>query len=98
MNTQRTSLFLMANLGAEVSRIFSFKEKNEPERAKESLTRALGILQKVCALPEMKSRSDEMRILEEVLQDTAKTIPHFHVSKSNLISYFRPFALRLISA
>ena len=36
LNT-RTPLFLMANLGAEVSRIFSFKEKNDAENLKKLL-------------------------------------------------------------
>ncbi len=97
IQNQRTSLFLMANLGAEVSRLLSFKEKGDYIRTKETLDRANHILAEVRKLPDMKKRLEEIDLLSAVIADILKTEPIFHVSSRHIQSYFSPFALRLLA-
>ncbi len=90
----RTSpLFLMANLGSEVSRAFSFKEKNEQKFFEESVSRCKNILDKVMSLSEMKNRKSELSNLQNILSNPDL----FLENKKSLQSYFDPFALRLMN-
>ena len=96
MNTERTSLFLMANLGAEVSRIISSKEKNEPALAEEALARANKIISQIKELPDMKTRLDEINMLSKVIENITDPKPTLSVSVKHIKSYFVPFSLRLL--
>ena len=60
MNTARTSLFLMANLGAEVSRIISAQEQKDADTASTALARAENILDEITRLPDMQPRAQEL--------------------------------------
>lgn len=96
MNTERTSLFLMANLGAEVSRIIGAQERGDKDEARSALLRAEKILKEVMQLPDMKPRAQELQTLTEVLRSLPAS--DFHaVFSTHLKSYFTPFALRLMA-
>ena len=97
MNTKRTSLFLMANLGAEVSRIISLKEKNELGLAKEALARANKIISQIKELPDMQTRLGEIDTLSEVIENIIKPNPSLDIPKKHIMSYFIPFSLRLMA-
>lgn len=97
MNTQRTSSFLMANLGAEVSRIISAKNAENEKFAKECLLRAEKILKEVMTFPDMEKRSSEIETLLNVIREIVNPNPTIIVSQQNIISYFIPFALKLVS-
>ena len=97
MNTVRTSLFLMANLGAEVSRIISAQERHDIGTASIALARAKNILGEITLLPDMKSRKEELSALSEALHSLAENGSHA-ISPAHLKSYFMPFALRLMMA
>ena len=86
----------MANLGSEVSRLISSKEKNDMVQARESLARALQIIEKICELPDMKKRLGEIFLLKQVITDMAQPKQTTRTSSEQLTSYFRPFALRLL--
>ena len=61
MNNQRTAQFYMANLGSEVARVFSFKEKNDIEAmqsAIDALDNAFNSLE--TAYDEITSALDEI--------------------------------------
>lgn len=90
MTNERTSLFLMANLGAEASRLFSAREVEDNDRITTSLTRAQSILDELSQLPDMKDRAEELLILRRALTEQIVT-PRY------LKSYFTPFALRLMT-
>lgn len=90
MTNERTSLFLMANLGAEVSRLLSAREAKDEERTTTALARAGAILGELRELPDMKDRAEELAILEKTLTEQTVT-PRY------LKSYFTPFALRLMN-
>ena len=97
MNTQRTSVFLMANLGSEVSRILSAKDRNNNLQVRESLERALNILKEIMTISDMKTRIVEMNTLSDLINEMAKPKPIFHVSRKNISSYFIPFVLKAMN-
>ena len=96
MNTKRTSLFLMANLGAEVSRIISLKEKHENALAKDALSRARNIIVEIKALPDMKTRLQEMNALSGVIENILEPKPTLPIPTQHIKSYFVPFISRLM--
>lgn len=94
MSTQRTSAFLMANLGAEVSRILSAKDRNNEIQIRESFDRALKILKEIMTIPDMKTRAVEITSLSNLITDLVKPNPSLHISRKNISSYFIPFTIR----
>lgn len=97
MTNERTSLFLMANLGAETARLVAARERKDREETGSSLARAEHILDEVLALPEMKSRQEELAILRDSLKNLALEQESASISPLHLKSYFTPFALRLMT-
>ncbi len=87
----------MANLGAEVSKIISAKKRNDNLLLGEYFKKANKILQDITALPDMEKRKFEMERLSEVIQDMINPRPVLTCSSENIISYFTPFAIRLMS-
>ena len=98
MNKNRTSLFLMANLGAEVSRLFSAREKKDYARLKGSFERAQKIINEIMDIPDMKKREEEVKILNEIINDLANETKQVTVQKKTLLAYFTPFAMRLMTS
>lgn len=96
MKTERTSQFLMANIGSEVSRIISAKNNNDFALVKDALERVMTIITQLKSKPEMKERIYEINTLELVIRDNAQLKPTLEVSDKNLQSYFIPFAMRVI--
>lgn len=97
MNKERTSLFLMANLGAEVSRIISAREQNDIDAMGAALERAEKILEQIKDMPEMKSREKELDMLEVALRSCTETNKQQSISTIHIKSYFTPFALRMLA-
>ncbi len=96
MNIERTSLFLMANLGSEVSQIFSAKEMGNDSLALGAMNRAKLIFLELKDLPETANNA-EITILADVIDDIGQVEKKYDVSKEELQSYFYPFAMRLLS-
>lgn len=96
-NTARTSLFLMANLGSEVSQIFSHAEKGDWKMAELSASRAVKIIDELLKHSEMRGRTGEIDILKEVIEDAFSQRRRFKVKKSEIDEYFMPFALRFMN-
>ncbi len=95
---ERNSLFLMANLGSEVSKIISAKNRNDTELLNTYLIQAEKILAEIIMMPDMKDRLPEMRILSDVIKDISKQKPILNISSVNITSYFMPFVIRLMSS
>lgn len=91
MNNTRTSLFYMANLGSEVSRAISAYNKRDDTTLNASISRARSIMQKLEEFPELKGRTREIEILNNILEEKA-----FDENSGNLENYFVPFAMRLM--
>lgn len=96
MNTQRTALFLMANLGSEVSRLLAARDRGDAVLAESSLDRAKKILNELMALEEMKPRASELAILGEVIEDFVAKPPQYAVRAEEIKNYFMPFTLRSV--
>ena len=95
MNTARTPLFYMANLGSEVSRALSEYQKDDFTNMHNSILRAQNIIKKIKEFPEMKGRTGEIEILELIIEDLDQK--KFEVDKNQLLDYFSPFAMRLMT-
>ena len=95
MNTERTSLFLMANLGSEVSRIFYAKEFGDSRIFEIAMMKAKSILTELKNLPDTKNNS-EIDILADVINDIGKRTRKYEISSEQLQSYFYPFAMKLM--
>ncbi|KKR45988.1 MAG: hypothetical protein A3G47_00535 [Candidatus Zambryskibacteria bacterium RIFCSPLOWO2_12_FULL_39_45] len=95
MNTTRTSLFLMANLGSEVSQIFSAKAKGNTNLFSSAMERAKAILLELKNLPDTKNNA-EINILADVIDDIGQDSNKYEVSTEDMQSYFLPFAMRLM--
>jgi len=95
MNTDRTSLFYMANLGSEVSRALLEYQKKDFENMRNSIFRAKSIIKKIEEFPEMQGRTGELEILESIIDDL--NLKKLEVDKDQLMNYFTPFAMRLVS-
>jgi 5-bromo-4-chloroindolyl phosphate hydrolysis protein len=94
MNTDRTALFYMANLGSEVARALLEYEKEDFETMRNSIVRAEDIIKKIEALTEMKGRTGELEILKSIIEDLNRK--KFELNKDQLLDYFSPFATRLM--
>ncbi|OGZ04176.1 MAG: hypothetical protein A2648_01155 [Candidatus Lloydbacteria bacterium RIFCSPHIGHO2_01_FULL_41_20] len=97
MKTERTTLFLMANLGSEMSRLFSFKERGENELAKSSAERAIKIIDSIVAKPNIGGGKSEAEILRSIVSDMISALPNYSIGEKELNSYFMPFAIRAMS-
>ncbi|OGI77143.1 hypothetical protein A3B85_01720 [Candidatus Nomurabacteria bacterium RIFCSPHIGHO2_02_FULL_37_13] len=95
MNTERTPLFYMANLGSEVSRAVREFQKEEYERMHSSIIRAKNIIQTIEQFPEMRGRTGELVILKSIIEDLDKK--KLEIDKKQLLDYFSPFAIRLMT-
>ena len=94
---QRNSLFLMANLGSEVSKIISAKNRNDVTLLSVYLEQAEKILKEILSMPDMDSRKIEIDILKKVIEDISKPQPSMNISPINITSYFNPFIIRLMT-
>lgn len=97
MIPERTSLFLMANLGAEVSRIIAAQDRNDGDATHAALSRAEGIMSEISHLPDMRPRAQELDALEAAIRSLAQGHAPHAVSPAHLKAYFTPFALRLMT-
>jgi len=95
MNTTRTPLFYMANLGSEVSRALLEYQKKDFASMHNSISRTKNIIEKIKEFSEMKGRTGELEILESIIIDLDQK--KFELDKDQLLDYFSPFAMRLMT-
>ncbi len=95
MNTTRTPLFYMANLGSEISRALLEYQKEDFINMHNSILRTKGIIGKIKEFPEMKGRTGELEILESIMEDLDQK--KLEIERDQLLGYFFPFTTRLIS-
>ncbi len=92
----RTPAFLMANLGAEVSRIFSYKEKGDVINIQKASSRAREIVSQIFQFDEMKARRNEIEKIADVI-DSVLSNNGLEISKKDIENYFNSLAIRLIT-
>ena len=84
----------MANLGSEVSRIFSAKENGDIGIFDMAMKKAKSILVELKNLPDTKNNT-EIDILADVINDLGQDKQKYEISREHLKSYFYPFASRI---
>lgn len=94
---ERTSLFYLANLGSEINRIFTLKEKGLLKESNEALARATAIIEILEKHPDLKSRTQEIEMLANYLGQSIRE-ERTDLSKKEWQAYFTPYATRLFSA
>ncbi|MDO8664961.1 MAG: hypothetical protein Q7K44_05485 [Candidatus Liptonbacteria bacterium] len=97
MNKTRTPLFLMANLGSDMSQLFSYVDKGELKLLESAALRARKIIDELLIHPDMEGRTGEIEILKDIIEDIFAEKRRFAVKKTEIEEYFMPFALRLMS-
>lgn len=95
MNTNRTPLFYMANLGSEFYRILLEYKNKDFEKMHGSILRAKNIIEKIKKFPEIKGRTGELDILKSIIDDLDQK--KLKINNEHLINYFTPFAMRFMS-
>lgn len=95
---RRTPLFLMANLGTEIVRIFSFQEKGDRELANRSAERALKIIAELTTQKESEGAAREAEILKMVVEDSISKETELHNNKREWESFFLPFAIKAMQS
>lgn len=93
---ERTPLFYLANLGSEINRIFSLKEKGLFKESEEAHSRSLDIIEKLLKHPDLEGRTQEIEILRNYLEQSLEKEYSSH-SKNEWQGYFSPYAMRLFS-
>ena len=60
-----------------------------------SVIRSKNIIEKIEEFPEMKGRTGELKILKSIIEDLSQK--KFELDQDQLINYFTPFAMRLMT-
>ena len=94
-NTERTSLFLMCNLGIEIKRLFSYDDK-EGDMIKMSANRSRKIISEICLKPDMLNRQMELEKIIYIIDDRIN-LHRLKVGKDDMDKYFKPFITRFYS-
>ena len=81
----------MANVGAEIGRTVSWKEKNRPDFSWRAFERALELLDLTIADPRNRSRLRELLRVREALADHFAFDNDFQSSDESWERYFYPF-------
>lgn len=98
MNFSEGYLFLIVDLGRELSEFFALKEAGEFENARLAAARAERVIDFLVVHVDVSSGGRwEMERWREIIRDALSGTPQFSISISSVESYFHPFALRLMS-
>jgi len=98
MNSPHTVVFLMANLGSEVSQLFSYAERQKWDLARSANARAERIIGELLAREDLGGGKAEVEILRTVIEDLLSEHRRFSVAKSEIDDYFMPFSLRVLQS
>jgi len=90
-------MFLMANLGSEVTRLLSALENGDKELSEGAKARSEKIIGEVELSLETESSKKEVRLLADVIKDFYQPKRQYSVSPASLKQYFLPFALRVFN-
>ncbi|MEK7193037.1 MAG: hypothetical protein AAB682_02770 [Patescibacteria group bacterium] len=94
MNSERTPVFLMANLGTEVFRILTAEKQGDQEAVLAANSRAQNILDALKENLEMYSREGELTLLSTALSDYISDNKKLAIKGTSLRAYFLPFMIR----
>ncbi len=92
MNNERTTLFLMANLGIEMQRLFSYAPE-EKEKIVSSSHRAKSIIVQISQKEDIHNGYKELEKLLDIIMDKMH-VQNLTITKQQLNTYFQPFIIR----
>ncbi len=95
LNTERTTLFLMCNLGIEIRRLFSYDQK-ESDMINMSAKRSKKIISEIYQKVDMLNRSMELEKIIYIIDDKIN-LHKLNINKNNIDSYFKPFINKFYS-
>ena len=98
MTSTRTPVFLIANMASEVSRLTAALKQGDEELAVGALGRVRIIVDTLTLLPLRSSEREEIKLLQEVIEDLPTATRRFSVSAESLEDYFYPFARTVLGA
>ncbi|KKW11654.1 MAG: hypothetical protein UY50_C0009G0040 [Parcubacteria group bacterium GW2011_GWA2_49_9] len=90
MNESR-DIFLVANLGSEVTRLLHARSEHNVERMRGAYERACGIVEELTITTNEGGRQESV-VLRTVLDDLVSPNPLLSINQETLKSYFLPFA------
>lgn len=96
MKPDKPLYFYVANLGSEVQRILSWKEKGDKEAMENSYKRAIAIIDTIEKF-DNTSANKEMSIFKNTLNSVVSGNLEFNLDRDQASAYFNPFALRVIN-
>ena len=97
IDNRRTTLFLMANLGSEMSQIFSFAERGRLDLALGPAERARKIIEEIKSHKDIKGREQEVEILAKIIENILENKKDYNLNQGDMDEYFTPYALRLMT-
>ena len=98
MKSPRTTVFLMANLGTEILRLFGYKNKGDLADARMSAERASRIIDSLERHPDINSGKKEVDMIRKVMvEDALSDRPEYHITEADVSSYFMPFSMRALA-
>ena len=97
MKTERTTYFLMANLGSEMMRFFALQRKKNIKDAKLSADRAFRIMDQLMENKNIGNGKQEVAMLKKLTEDSLSASPLCVITDDDLNSYFMPFATRTLT-
>lgn len=97
MNTERTTSFLMANLGSELTRFFVLQRQGDHKNAEARANRSLDIISKIMVREDIGNGKKEIGILKDIVEDVLSGSRKYNVTGEELSSYFFPFAQRVLT-
>ena len=83
----------MGNIGSEVARALSWREKNEQEHSQKAIERALELFYLTLSDPRWKSCAREIARAREVVNDFFYGDNQYNSNAAELARYFMQFAL-----
>lgn len=98
MNTKPTPMFLMANLGSEVTRLLSALEKGDKELSESARSRSEKIISEIELSLKTESSKKEVRFLADIINDFCQPKRQYSVTPVSFRQYFLPFAMRVFNS
>lgn len=94
MNAKRDANFYMANLGSEMTRLISARDRGDQAAMVASAERCLSLANQAIEAETIPAHRNEIAILKGVIADVLAGNPQYTVTQSAATAYFYPFALR----
>ena len=97
MTTERSTVFLMANLGSEIERLYMAHDSGDRGKITGSYERAVAIITELENRDDIGNGKGEVELVKGVVDDIASANPQLSVRAEDMRSYFLPFAMRALS-